>query len=133
MSTTALALMTRAFRRLAILEGEEALSAAEAVDGLDTLNEMMAGFGPRGIEYVHATLASGDVVNVPDEQTRNVMLLLCYELADEYGIQISQKLAQQIAQAESQLQAAYYVAKPALVDHALRNRRYGVFDIKSGG
>ena len=55
---TANDIINRAGRRTKILEGEEAFAAAEAVDALQLLNDMMHGFGPRGIDYAHTTPAA---------------------------------------------------------------------------
>ena len=73
---TANDIISRAAKRINVLAGEEALGAAEAVDALQSLNDMLFGFGPKGIQYVHTTLTATDTVNFPDEQLRNVMLML---------------------------------------------------------
>ena len=119
-TATARDLVTKALRWLGILSGEEAASASELLQGVDVLNGMMAGFGPRGIAYTHTTLAATDVVNVPDEQVRNVMFLLGAELAPEYEVELSPARVSQVVNALSQLQAAYYMVEPAPSDLALR-------------
>lgn len=118
---TARQTITSALRRLGILSEEEAPTAPQAVDALSVLNEMMQGFPAMGIHYVHADLTLDSVLNVPDEQTRNVMLMLAWELADPYGKTLSQKTLADIADAKSSLQACYYEVPPGQVDTALRN------------
>jgi hypothetical protein len=125
-------IVTRAAKRINVLAAEEALNASQMVDGLQTLNDLLAGFGPAGIQYVHATLAQTDTLNFPDEQIRNVMLMLCSELADDYGVSIGQSLALAIQAAKLELQAAYLNVDPAVPDRALRRRRPGFYDFARG-
>lgn len=132
MSATAQQIIERALRRIAVLAAEEAQTNAELVDNLQVMNDMMAGFGPLGIYYVHTTLAAGDTVNVPDEQVRNVMLLLCWELADNYDMPITPALNSSIANAKNALQAYYHVSRPGLTDPLLRQHQWGRFDITRG-
>lgn len=122
----------RAASRVGILAGNEALSAADAVNCLQLLNDLMAAFGPMGIQYVHTTLTATATVNVPDEQIRNLTLMLCDELADDYGLAIGQKMAATIVQAKQELQAAYLQINPAVPDRALRVRRPGFYDFARG-
>lgn len=132
---TANDIVNRAAKRLGILAEAETLSANAAVDALAQLNEMMHGFGPRGIHYAHTTLEAADTVNVPDEQIRNVALLLCQEMADEYGIEIGPQLASAILDARQSLIAAYYTIPRAVGDRALvrRTSAYGQgWNIRSG-
>ncbi len=122
----------RAAKRINVLAGEEALSAAEATDGLQLLNDMLFAFGPKGIQYVHTTLAATDTLNFPDEQIRNVVLMLCDDLADDFGMPISADLREDIRQARLELQAAFLTINPAVPDRALRVRRPGFYDWARG-
>lgn len=131
-SATAEEVINRAMRRINVLAAEEALSANEMVDALQILNDMMFNFPARGIQYVHIELAQGDTVNVPDSQVRNVMFLLCDDLADEFGMPISADLRTDIVRAENQLQAAYFVSTPAKIGRGLLRWRWGLFQITKG-
>lgn len=131
-TATARDIITRAARRINSLEGEEALTAAEAVDGLQILNDMLFAFGPMGIKYAHTALALTDVVNFPDEQLRNVTLMLCRELADDYGITMTPVLMEAIGQAKLELQAAFHIQPPGIIDPALLGNTVGGFDITRG-
>jgi hypothetical protein len=133
MASTANEIINRAARRIGILAESEALSASAAVDALSQLNEMLHGFGPRGIHYAHTTLAAADTLNVPDEQTRNVMLMLCQELAADYGVEITPVLAGEILDARQSLTAYYYTIPRAVGDRALQSRTTGYgFRITTG-
>lgn len=125
MAKTAQTMVSDALRWIGVLEGEETATAAELVSGLDALNGMMHGFGPRGIAYAHVNLAATDTVNVPEEQVRNVMFLLGNELAPEYEVALSEGRMAQVIAALQQLQAAYHLQEPAVTDAALRPRWFG--------
>lgn len=126
---TALDIINRAGKRAKILADEAAFTASEAVDALQLMNDMMHAFGPRGIAYVHTTLAATDTVNVPDELIRDLVLLLTEELLIDFDMPISEQLAGAILNAKNQMQAAYYFMAPAVTDPMLRPHRYGRTDI----
>jgi len=132
MTATANDIINRAAQRINVLAGEEALTAAEAVDALQIMNDMMHGFGPRGIHYAHVTLAATDTVNVPDEQIRNLVLLLADDLADGFAVPVSPDLRSDIMRAEQQMQAYYYSVPPAKINRGLLPYRFGWFDITRG-
>ena len=129
---TALDIIERAADRIGVLAGEEVLTSAEASDALTMLNDMLFGFGPMGIQYVHTALALTDTVNFPDEQIRNVAIMFCIDLADDYAITLDNDLKDQIREARLALQAAYLNVNPAVPDRALRVRRPGFYDFARG-
>ncbi len=131
-SATAQQIIERASRRINVLAAQEALNANEMTDSLQILNDMMFNFTAKGIEYVHVQLAQGDTVNVPDEQVRNVMLMLCDDLADEFGMPITPDLREDIRNAKLELQNCYMVINPAVPDKAIRSRRYGFYNFRWG-
>ncbi len=131
-SATAQQIIERASRRINVLAAQEALNANELTDSLQILNDMMFNFTAKGIQYVHVVLAQGDTVNVPDEQVRNVMLMLCDDLADEFGMPISPDLREDIRNAKLELQNCYMVINPAVPDKAIRSRRYGWYNFRWG-
>lgn len=129
---TANDIITRAARRVSILAASEVFDAADATDALQLLNDMMFGFGPRGIHYAHVKLAAADTVNIPDEQVRNLVLLFAQELALDFGRTIDPGLMNEINRAEQQLQAAYYSVPPVKPTRSLLPNRMGFFDITRG-
>lgn len=122
MANTARQVISKALKRIGILSEEAAMTAPQAVDGLSSLNDMMHGFNAMGIAYGHTDLTLDSVVNVPDEQVRDVVLLLCAELADPYGKSIGPALQRSIDGALSSLQAFYHVPPTAQLDPGLDNR-----------
>lgn len=122
---TANDIITRAGKRAGVLPDEAEFTASEAVDALQALNDLMHGFGPMGIYYAHRTLEATDTVNMPDEQLRNLVLMLVKELALDFGTTVGPELVAEIERARDQLQAAYFMQRPGLVDSALIPRRFG--------
>ncbi len=131
-SATAAQVINRAFRRINVLAAQEAVNANEMTDALETLNDMMFNFTAKGIQYVHVQLAQTDTVNVPDEQVRNVVNLLCDDLADDYGVNITPDLREDIRNSKLELQNCYMVINPAVPDKAIRSRRYGFYNFRWG-
>lgn len=132
MAYTANYVINRAASKINVLAGGEALSATDAANCLNIMNDMMFAFRPKGIHYVHSALTATQTVNMPDEQINNLILMLANDLADEYGITLGQKIANDIAQAKLELQAAYLHINPAVPDRALRVRRPGFYDFARG-
>ena len=129
MSMTANDILTDAFRTIKVLAGEETLGAAEQVDGLRRMNNLMHGFGPKGIAYAHTTLAATDTVNVPDELVYSLIWLVAQALAPEYGYKFEANEVAEIIEAKNALQAAYHVQPIAQADPMLRPHRYGTYNI----
>lgn len=126
---TARDVLTKAFRRMKILAGSEPLSADDAVDGLSTMNDLMAGFGPKGVAYVHSTLTLTTVVNVPDEQIANLVWLVAESLAPDYGYEFTPGEQAKIVSAWNEMQAAYHLQPEATPEPMLRHRPFSSRDI----
>lgn len=132
-SKTARDVITHAFQDLGVVADQEALNEAQGNYGFRKLNDMLAGFESEGIRYAHTDLASLDtVVNVPDGQLRNVGLMLQREMANAYGVPLSDEDKDAIHKAKMALQAYYYVPVTSAPELALRNRRFGRFNFSQG-
>lgn len=131
-SKTAADVINASFRKLKVLAGEEALTAAEMADALDNFNTMMHGFGPQGIYYTHVDLAQTDTVNMPDEMLDSLIFMFADAMAEDYGVTLSPKMARDIARAEAAMQAHYWIQRPGITDPILRPSRRGRFDISTG-
>lgn len=129
---TALDVITSGARRIGILAAEEEFDSADATDALSLLNDMMHGFGPRGIGYAHTTLALTDTVNMPDELIESLKWMAADAFADEWGKEMSPRAQGRIIDAKNQLQAAYWVQPPADTEPALRPYWSGRFNITTG-
>lgn len=128
-SQTARNVIESAARRAQILAAEEAPTAAEGVDWLRLLNQMMHAFPTKGIKYAHTDLAYTDTVNVPDQMLQAVILMLVDELVDDVGLTLGEKMANQIDDARRALQAFYHVPKRAVTDPALQYWPPGTVDL----
>lgn len=126
---TANDVLTKAFRRIKVLAGEETLDSADAVDGLSTMNDLMFGFGPKGVSYVHSALIGTTVVNVPDEQIANLVWLVAESIAPDYGYAFTPGEQAKIISAWNEMQAAYHLQPEAVPEPMLRRRRFGGRDI----
>lgn len=127
-TVTANDVINRAARRINVLAGEEVLSSAEANDALTLLNEMMGGWGPKGIHYVHKDLLATDTVNVPDEQVGNLVWAFAELLATEYDAVLNPTEMEMVRNAKLELQAAYPADLRAVVDKGIRRRLPGFYD-----
>lgn len=128
MDATVIGLINQALNRIRVFAGDDGgaalpwffVAATNATAAVRTFNDMMHGLGPRGIKYAHTTLVAGDTVNMPDEQIRNLVLLLVKEFSNLNAIPIPAQVAAEIRDAETQLQAAYWVQPPADSEPMLR-------------
>lgn len=120
---TALQLITDAWHRCGLIAEDESLNANQTSRSLSVLNDMMNGLEAGGIQYQHTDLALGDTVNVPDFLLRSVTWLFVKEIADEYGKGLSDSQRQEVEDARSNLEAAYYRVPQAQTDEGIRNRR----------
>jgi hypothetical protein len=121
-TSTALEVITDALHAIRVISEDEAPTAPQGVRSLRLLNLMMHGFNSKGIGYVHSDLALADTVNVPDEQVRNLGLMLARELAIEYGKTLGENLAASILSAENQFRAFYHKVRPARSEALLEGR-----------
>lgn len=92
---TNLDLITSAFRRIGMLDENEAPSAEQGAVGLQRLNQLLAEWQERGIGFPswHAQTVLSATLPLPDWAERAVGGALCIELADEYDRPVSDALA----------------------------------------
>lgn len=131
-SATAQDVITAALKRLNLISEVETPSAAQAADGLVSLNEMMHGFSRKGIAYAHSDLALADTVNMPDDLIDDLKWMLARTLADQgYGVALTPQQLGMTMMAKRALQAAYFVRRASPVDPALTPTR-GSFNFTRG-
>jgi hypothetical protein len=132
-SRTARDVISYAFWDLGVVADQETLNDTQGNSGLRKLNDLLAGFESEGIRYAHTDLASLDtVVNVPDGQLRNVGLMLQRELANQYGVPLSDDDRDAIHKAKMALQAFYYVPITSAPELSLRPRQFGRYNFSQG-
>ncbi len=114
--TTVLDVITRAHRKLGISGQGEALSAEMAAEGLDALNDMMAGWALQGISRVHRTLETGsEAFPMAPEFIEGVVYLLASRLGPNYEVPPSFDASRFLRQ----LQAAFLVVDEVEMPTAL--------------
>ena len=132
-SRSARDVISYAFWDLGVVADQETLNDTQGNSGLRKLNDLLAGFESEGIRYAHTDLASLDtVVNVPDGQLRNVGLMLQRELANQYGVPLSDDDRDAIHKAKMALQAFYYVPITSAPELSLRPRQFGRYNFSQG-
>jgi hypothetical protein len=114
-------IVTRALKRLRVINSRETVEAIAATDGLERLNDMMHALKAAGVEIDHDTLEATDDFPLDEEFVQGTAALLAVALADDHGAEVSDGTARDAQQCWEGLQAEF-VAKPdpATVDLALR-------------
>lgn len=84
--TTARDIIDRAMRRIGVLAEDEQLTAAQASNGLESLNDMMHEWITLGIEYQHFDLSMLDDFPMDDRWRSAAVALLAERLAPDYGV-----------------------------------------------
>lgn len=99
MSITALEMIADALRLVNIIDEIKAPSAEQGVNGLRSMNQMLADWEREGIRLGwHVVLSVNDTLPIEEADERGVKYALACEYAGEYGIEPSAKV-QEIADA----------------------------------
>jgi hypothetical protein len=99
MSITALEMITDALRLVNVLDEIKAPSAEQGVNGLRSMNQLLADWERDGIRLGwHVVASVNDTLPLEAEDERGVKYALACEFAGEYGIEPSAKV-QEIADA----------------------------------
>lgn len=113
---TARDMIQGALRLIGALQPGEDMTASEAADGLDSLNQMLHEWP---LDLQHEDLALSDELRVPPNHLRSIRYSLAIEIAPEYGKQISEAVALTAQATKNQLQNVY--TNPARLD----SRQFG--------
>lgn len=106
-------IVTRAMLRLRLLDANESPSAADAANGLQALNAMIAGWVADGINV------SSDVP-LPAQHEEGVVAMLAVRLADDFGATPTAVVVRDADNGWHRLQSAYLSAPTARFDKALK-------------
>jgi hypothetical protein len=107
-------IVTRALKRLALIEPGETPAEDMAEDGLAALNAMLAGWEADGINV------SPDVP-LPAKHEEGVVAMLAVRLAPDYGKEAAAQVYADASKGLSRLEADYISAPLASFDHAIVN------------
>lgn len=111
----------KAALRLILKEAESVEpTAATMTDGLEALNDMLAGLAVRGVRISHQTLALADNVNIDDAHMETLKAMLAVKLAPEFGFAVDPQVAFTAEQGRRNWQADTAIVPKASVDGALR-------------
>lgn len=93
--TTALKIIQRAFSKIGVLAAETPLTSAELDDGLEELNDIISEWTATGILTGISPTYDADTDLQEDRTVRSALINeLAPRLCAEYGVQISQAMAQ---------------------------------------
>lgn len=87
--TTALDIVTRAYRKLGVSGMGEALDAEMVDEGVDALNDMMHGWKLQGVDITHTSLASDDAFPLGPEFQEGTVYLLASRLSSNFEVPAS--------------------------------------------
>jgi hypothetical protein len=105
-------IVTRALKRLGLVDTAESPSAADAADGVAALNAMLASWEAKGVKV------SPDVP-LPAKHEQGVVALLAVRLAPDYGAEASRQVQMDARDGWLSLQADYISAPLAVFDLGL--------------
>jgi len=113
---TAEHIVSRALTRLSILRMGKSPSAEQLAAGLDSLNEMIAGWSADGV-YLDP------LIPIPDKYTTGIIAMMAMRLASDYGAAavVPAGLAQEAQDGWRGLLAGYVFAPDATVDKTILN------------
>jgi len=105
-------IVKRAMTRLRLLDANEDPTAADAANGLQALNAMIAGWTADGINI------SADVP-LPSEHEEGVVAMLAVRLADDFGATLTPIVVRDATAGMARLQSSYLSAPLSRFDTAL--------------
>lgn len=121
--TTARDLIQSSLRLLRVVADEETMTASQAKDGLEVLNDMLHALKAEGADLGFADIESTDEMPLPREHIRPVRFLLAVDLAAEFASTLTPEVATTAQRARGLLQAAYRTVGKLTSDIALQDRR----------
>lgn len=118
--TTARDIVERAFRKLGIVASDEAMTADQADNGINALNDMMHGWLLDGIDIGHADLELADVFTLEPQFVEGCIYLLAERLSPDYSTPANFSTSQ----FKQRLSAAFLIIPDSKFDRTLtRSRR----------
>ena len=84
--TTARDIIEQAYRKIGIVAADEAMSADQAANGLNALNNMMHGWAIFGVDVMHSDLALVSEFPLLPRFREGAIYMLGARIAPEYGM-----------------------------------------------
>jgi hypothetical protein len=122
-------IINRALSTIGVLEAEESATSAQAVDALDTLNDILNEWDARGISGGYSDVELSDELILDPDEYRALRLWLALDLAPEYQAQVPPALAAMADESRRLLEAKYSRPKTLCLDDALITD--GAYDIRT--
>jgi hypothetical protein len=120
MTTTANDIVTRALKRLRVVNPRETVEAVIASEGLQALNDMMHAWKAAGVDVDHETMAATDDFTLDEEHVQATVALLAVRLAGDHGMEVEAGIARDAEMGWEGLEAEFFpAADRADIDLAL--------------
>lgn len=116
---TASETVTRALRKLAVVQQDDPIDPWQVNTGVEALNGLMASWEANGMTYVHTALAHDDALTTPAKLDDAIVYLLAEKLAPEYLT--PPPSARDLLTARQQVGANYLTIAAATIPAGLRN------------
>lgn len=112
---TARDIVERAYRKIGVVASDEAMTADQAQNGMDTLNMMMHGWMLDGIDVAHVDMDLADQFTLPPEFQEGTVYLLANRIApDQSRNPVEER------RFRNRLSAAYMIVPAIAAPSALR-------------
>lgn len=130
--TTARDIVEAAWRRITKSSSEESLSAAEASDLLEILNDYLQGL-ETDCAYTHYTLSLSDTLQTPPDIDGALKAILTRDGAEEFGLPVSPIALSRAERAHGQVLAKMMTPTDLTVENGMFNTLHSNrYDIDAG-
>ena len=117
--STARDIVEAAYRKLGVVASDEAMTADQADNGINTLNRMMHGWLLDGIDIGHIDLELADVFSMEPQFEEGCVYLLAERLSPDYATPANFNPSE----FKKRLSAAYLIIPDSKFDRTLSRRR----------
>ena len=116
---TVLNILTRALKRINVVDAGEDVDAGDAETALEAYNEMLFAWVNDNVDVNHAEQTLTDTFALDNRHQQGVIALLAVRLADDYDEEPTRKLLEDADSGWIALQIDYQVTEPPRFDAAL--------------
>jgi P22 tail accessory factor len=117
--TTARDIIERAFRKPGVVASDEPMTADQAENGVNAMNDMMHGWLLDGIDVGHVDLELADVFPLEPQYVEGTVYLLAERLSPDYSAPANFSPRE----FKQRLSAAFLIIPDSKIDTALARRR----------
>lgn len=119
-------IIDRALLSIGVIEAEESATADQHEDAKDALNDLVNEWDERGIGGGFADVETSDELILDPGEYRALRLNLAIDLADHYGVRVTDSMARAADLALRFLEAKYSAPSTLCIDPALQEVNYDI-------